>query len=74
MPSAVVQEAFHPSQLGVEKDQPPAMDATTGAGSGVEAVKKPFSYRPEIESVCRHCGGKHVGSCSLNACNDREFR
>ena len=28
------------------------------------------SYCPPIETVCKTCGGKHVGQCSLNACSD----
>jgi hypothetical protein len=30
------------------------------------------SYRPPIERVCKTCGGKCIGRCSLNSCNDRE--
>lgn len=32
---------------------------------------QPISYRPPLEKVCRTCGGKHVGSCPFNACNER---
>ncbi len=27
------------------------------------------TYRPPLETICTSCGGKHVGACSMNACN-----
>ena len=27
-------------------------------------------YCPPLETVCRYCGGRCVGPCSLNACSD----
>lgn len=28
------------------------------------------TYRPPIETVCRYCGGKCLGPCSLRSCSD----
>ena len=29
-----------------------------------------FSYSPPLETICTSCGGKHVGSCPMNACKE----
>jgi len=29
-----------------------------------------FSYSPPLETICVSCGGKHVGSCPMNACKE----